>query len=90
MTDLPLATVLINRLFETHLNPETGELFTNMDVVVASRGALSPSHIHGLRTGRIKNPTRDTLSALCRVFKVSPIYFFPDVPDVELQAFTAD
>lgn len=79
MADTPLASALINHLFETCLNPETGEPFTNMDVVVASRGILSPSHIHGLRSGRIKNPTRDTLAALCRVFRVSPIYFFPDV-----------
>lgn len=79
MSDTPLATSLINQLFETQLNPETGELFTNIEVVVASRGQLSPSHIHALRTGRIKNPTRDTLAALCRVFHLSPIYFFPDV-----------
>lgn len=79
MSDTPLATSLINQLFETRLNPETGELFTNIEVVVASRGKLSPSHLHGLRSGRIKNPTRDTLAALCRVFSLSPIYFFPDV-----------
>lgn len=85
MTDPALATRLINQLFETCLNPETGELFTNMDVVVASRGKLTPSHIHSLRTGRIKNPTRDTLATLCRVFNISPLYFFPDVQLEEAQ-----
>lgn len=87
MADTPLTAQLINQLFETRLNPETGERFTHIEVVVASRGVLTPSHIHGLRTGRIKNPTRDTLAALCRVFKVSPIYFFPDV---SVEATTPD
>lgn len=79
MSDTPLATTLINQLFVTRVNPETGEYFTNIEVVIASRGKISPSHIHGLRTGRIKNPTRETLASLCRVFSVSPGYFFPDV-----------
>ena len=78
-TDLPTVTDLINRLFESHPNPETGKKFTDIEITIASRGKIKPSHLHGLRSGRIKNPTRETLLAFCEVFKKDPRYFFPEL-----------
>src|SRR5205085_11944420 len=40
---------------------------------------IEPSHLGKLRNGTIQNPKRDTLSALCRFFQVSPTYFFPEL-----------
>lgn len=77
--DVPTITDLINRLFATHPNPETGLEYTPVEIVVVSRGKIAQSHLHGLRSGRIKNPTRETLLALCRVFRVLPTYFFPEL-----------
>lgn len=76
---MPTFTDLINQLFATHPNPQTGREYTAVEIVVVSQGKIAEGHLRGLRSGRIKNPTRETLLALCRVFRVQPIYFFPEL-----------
>lgn len=78
---MPNFTELVNRLFATHPNPATGREYTAVEIVVVSQGAIAEGHLRSLRRGRIKNPTRETLLALCRVFRVQPIYFFPELAD---------
>lgn len=77
--DIPTFADLVKRLFETEINQETGKKYTDLEVAIASRGALTPSHLHGLRSGRIKNPTRETLINLCELFNKDPRYFFPEL-----------
>ena len=77
--DVPTVADLINRLFEANPNPQTGKKFTDLEVAIATQGKITPSHLHGLRSGRIKNPTRETLLALCEVFNKDPRYFFPEI-----------
>lgn len=77
--NVPTVADLVKRLFETAINPETGKRYTDLEVTIVSRGALTPSHLHGLRSGRIKNPTRETLIHLCELFNKDPRYFFPEL-----------
>lgn len=79
--DVPIFTELVNRLFATHPNPKTGREYTAVEIVVVSQGEIAEGHLRRLRKGRIRNPTRETLLALCRVFRVQPIYFFPELAD---------
>ena len=81
MPDIPTTAELINRLFATHANPTTGKQYTATEVAVASKGRISQSHLHRLRAGEIKSPTRDTLLVLCEVFQVQAGYFFPELAD---------
>jgi transcriptional regulator with XRE-family HTH domain len=76
---VPTMSDLIRRLFDEVVNPETGKRFTDLEVAIASRGAITPSHLHSLRSGRIQNPTRETLLRLCEVFRKDPRYFFPEL-----------
>lgn len=78
---VPTVTDLIIHLFESHPNPHTGKRFTDLEVALVTNGKIKPSHLHGLRSGRIKNPTRETLLALCEVFNKDPRYFFPELRD---------
>lgn len=78
-SDVPTFVELIKRLFETHLNPKTGRPYTPVEIVVTSHGKIAEAHARGLRDGRIKNPKRETLLALCQVFRVQPSYFFPEL-----------
>lgn len=77
--DVPTFTELVQRLFETHLNPKTGRPYTPVEIVVASQGKIAEAHARGLRNGRIKSPKRETIVALCLVFRVQPSYFFPEL-----------
>lgn len=79
MGDVPTTAELINRLFATHPNPATGKPFTPIEIVLASKGRISQSHLHRLRAGNIKSPTRETLLAFCEVFAVESSYFFPEL-----------
>lgn len=81
MRHVPTTAELINQLFATHPNPATGRTYTPIEIVVASRGRISPSHLHRLRAGSIKSPTRETLLAFCEVFCVQCSYFFPELAD---------
>ncbi len=69
---------LIDNLFRTYRRSD-GREYTYKDVSVALQGIVEPSHLSKLRTGKITNPGRDTLLALCRFFQVSPTYFFPEL-----------
>lgn len=71
---------LINDLFSAHRRSD-GREYTNKEVVQTLGGGIDPSHLSKLRTGKIVNPGRDILLALCLFFHVSPSYFFPEVED---------
>ncbi|HEY0606443.1 MAG TPA: helix-turn-helix transcriptional regulator [Herpetosiphonaceae bacterium] len=77
--DVPTTTELINRLFETHLHPTEHRPYLPVEIVLKTEGVIQQSHLHRLRSGQIKNPTRETLLAFCRVFRVQPSYFFPEL-----------
>ena len=70
---------LVDSLFRTHRRPDNGREYTYKEVCVALGGDIEPSHLSKLRSGKIPNPGRETLLALCRFFKVSPTYFFPEL-----------
>jgi transcriptional regulator with XRE-family HTH domain len=69
---------LVDELFKTHRRSD-GREHTYQEIAVKLGGAIEPSHISKLRTGKIANPGRDTLLALCRFFEVPPSYFFPEL-----------
>lgn len=69
---------LINNLFRTHRRPD-GREFTHREVSMSIGGVVEPSHLSKLRTGKIANPSRETLLALCNFFEVPPSYFFPEI-----------
>jgi transcriptional regulator with XRE-family HTH domain len=69
---------LVDNLFRTYKRPD-GREYTHKEVSVALGGLVEPSHLSKLRNGKITNPGRDTLLLLCRFFKVSPVYFFPEL-----------
>jgi transcriptional regulator with XRE-family HTH domain len=72
---------LINDLFRTHRRAD-GREYTHKDVSVALGGLVEPSHLSKLRTGKITNPSRETLLALCNFFQVPSSYFFPELPSL--------
>ena len=76
---------LVDQLFHTHHKPD-GREFTHKEVSLALGGAVEPSHLSKLRNGKIPNPGRETLLALCNFFKVPPSYFFPELDALEQQA----
>ncbi len=73
---------LIDDLFKTH-RKEDGREYTHKEVSVALSGIIDASYLSKLRNGKIPNPGRDTLLALCRFFKVPPSYFFPELEQQE-------
>lgn len=78
--DVPSVADLVNRLFAQRLH-RSGREFTNREVGIAlRRGHKNPAvHLHRLRIGKIKNPTRETILDLCRFFRVPPAYFYPEL-----------
>lgn len=76
---------LINALFRTYKSSDNQE-YSNKEVCDALDGAIEASHLSRLRKGKIANPGRDTLLALCRFFRVPPSYFFPELQTIEHDA----
>lgn len=66
---------LLDGLFETRVDPETGEPFTEEGVARASGGALTAGDVRAMRAGEL-DPTRAQLLALGDVFGADPSYFF--------------
>jgi transcriptional regulator with XRE-family HTH domain len=79
----PTFAQLIDNLFRTHRRPD-GKEYSLTEVCEALDGSVAPSYLSRLRSGKITNPGRETLIGLCRFFKVSPTYFFPELADLEL------
>jgi transcriptional regulator with XRE-family HTH domain len=75
-------TELINDLFDRYRRPD-GREFTYLEVAMGLGGAIEPGHLSKLRTGRITNPGRETVLALCQFFKVPSAYFFPELEPPE-------
>jgi transcriptional regulator with XRE-family HTH domain len=81
---------LVNDLFRIHRRPD-GREYSASEIARKLNGQLDVSTITALRTGKVTNPTRNTLLLLCQCFNVPPSYFFPelaepavdDVPQVE-------
>lgn len=77
---VPTVADLVNRLFAERRHP-SGREYTNREVGIAlRRGHKNPAvHLQRIRSGQIKNPTRETLLTLCIFFQVEPSYFFPEL-----------
>lgn len=71
---------LVDDLFETRRKPDGGK-YSNREVAAATQGVIDATHLGKLRSGKIPNPSRDTLLNLCRFFKVPPSYFFPELKE---------
>lgn len=72
---------LVDHLFRTHLRPD-GKEYSHVELSQASNGEFSPAYFGQLRSGKIKNPGRDSLLFLCKFFKVPASYFFPELDDL--------
>lgn len=77
-TEQPLMADLVNQLFELRRR-EDGSEFSNREVGLSLQKTNPGAHIAKIRSGEIKNPTRETLLVLCRFFHVEPSYFFPEL-----------
>ncbi|GAA5531202.1 nucleoid-associated protein EspR [Herpetosiphon gulosus] len=73
---------LIDHLFRTHKRPD-GKEYSLTEVCEALNGDVAPSHLSRLRSGKITNPGRETLLGLCRFFRVSPTFFFPEIANMQ-------
>lgn len=84
VTQQELGTVahLVDQLFRTYRRPD-GREYSYRDVAEASQGRLAPSHLGKLRSGKVANPSRETVLELCRFFRVPPSYFFPELAQEE-------
>ncbi|MBM7846673.1 helix-turn-helix domain-containing protein [Herpetosiphon giganteus] len=80
----PTFAELIDHLFQTHKRPD-GKEYSLTEVSEALNGAVAPSYLSRLRNGKINNPGRETIIGLCRFFKVTPTYFFPELEDLDLE-----
>lgn len=74
---------LLNDLFQTRRKPD-GEAYTASEISNWIEDNvpgvdMSPSYISRLRSGDLRNPSRTILVALCLAFKISPVYFFPEL-----------
>lgn len=80
----PTFAELIDHLFQTHKRPD-GKEYSLTEVSEALNGDVAPSYLSRLRNGKINNPGRETIIGLCRFFKVTPTYFFPELEDLDLE-----
>jgi transcriptional regulator with XRE-family HTH domain len=65
----------LNRLFEGKRKPD-GTLYTQTEVVEASKGMLNRVYLWKLRKGRASNPGFRIIQFLSGFFGVDPSYFF--------------
>lgn len=85
---------LVENLFQKHRKPN-GREYSHVEIAEALNGSIDPSSISKLRSGKIKDPRRETLLALCQFFKVPSSYFFPELnteqeaPEEDLLALAA-
>lgn len=61
-----------------------GKLYTYAEIVDASEGQLTISHLSQLRRGTRDNPTYEVIQTLARVFKIDPQYFFDSAEEMPL------
>jgi hypothetical protein len=59
--NMPDITELINALFTNHPHPDGREV-TALEITLATNGRITQPHLHGLRSGRIKDPQRNVKS----------------------------
>jgi transcriptional regulator with XRE-family HTH domain len=73
---------LIDNLFRTYRKPDNTE-YSNHEAADAIQSygytQTNASHLAKLRRGVTGNPSRDLLLSLCKLFGVSPNYFFPEL-----------
>lgn len=81
---------LLHALIRRRLHPEEGRPYTVREISRALPGSASYQHVANLLSGQIKEPTRPTIRALCRFFRVSPEYFFPELNDVPFEPLPPD
>lgn len=84
----PTLADLLNRLFQLRRHP-SGREYSLREVAAAARGEVGRETIHALRNGINKNPTRNTLLALCLFFEVPSSYFFPEIDETQLKPLPA-
>lgn len=66
---------LLNHLFEERINEETGQPFTEEEVALQSKGALSEREVKDMSQGHLTDPTLAQILALCDIFEVEPSYW---------------
>jgi transcriptional regulator with XRE-family HTH domain len=88
---MPTKTIaeLVDQLFKTHLRPD-GKEYSYQEISAALGGELEPTLIGKIRSGKTKNPSRNTLKLLCLFFKVPAAYFFPELEDLDAQPETPE
>lgn len=91
----PNYAALLEALFETRPNPQTGEPYTEAEVSEASGGSLTRETVTRIRSGEFWNPSMAQLIALADVFGVSPAYWSrtpgrPPLVDPETRAVLED
>jgi hypothetical protein len=74
-TDEKRLSQLLVRLFETKVDEETGEPFTNEKVARESNGVLNKEDVEAMRNGYLTDPTWAQILALCDVFGVDVSYW---------------
>lgn len=88
---MPTKTIaeLVDQLFKTRLRPD-GKEYTYHEISQELNGELEPTLIGKIRSGKTKNPSRNTLKLLCLFFKVPASYFFPELDVIEEQTTTPE
>lgn len=66
---------LLEQLFQSVYNRQTGQPYTNREIAERSQGRLAEEDVAGLREGSIPDPTIGQLLALCDVFDVDVSYW---------------
>ena len=80
---------LLKSLMRRRLHPE-GRPYTVTEVSRALPGDSSYQYLSNVLKGNIKEPGRPTIRALCRFFRVSPAYFFPELSDMAIEPLPPD
>lgn len=65
----------VTHLMETLKNDATGEGYTDAEVARLSFGGLTAKDVEAIRTGALRDPSVDQITALADVFGVHPSYF---------------
>lgn len=76
----PTLAQLLDHLFKMRRHT-SGREYSYREVAAATEGEVSYQSIYRIRTGANRNPTYNTIVALCLFFQVPPSYFFPQLAE---------
>jgi hypothetical protein len=85
---------LLNGLFESRIDEETGKPYTNEEVARLSKEVLTEEEVAAMREGQLGDPSWAQILALCDAFEVDPTYWterrFPWSPSPALSRAIED